>query len=285
MSQRLGVVTGATCWAMFAVLVSLSSAQPALAASRQARVNRQAQEKAARKACLTGDSNGGVSILADLFVEYKDPTYIFNQGRCLEQNSRFKDAIGRFEEYLRTGETATLDADARAAAQKHIEDCKAKLSEEEKAQVAAPQPFVQPAPQPAVQPLFRPETAAPIVEQSKVSVEPATTGKGLVVAGIVTGGVGVAAVIAGFVLNLKANGLVDDMQSGIDTYTSDKNSSRKTYETLAWVGYGVGAACVATGAVLFGVGISRQGGRDRSGVALVPEFAAGQAGVAVHGGF
>jgi hypothetical protein len=76
------------------------AAAPAIAASRGAE-QYAAQERAARKACLKGDYGKGVDILADLFVDTKDPTYIFNQGRCFEQNRRYEDAIGRFEEYLR----------------------------------------------------------------------------------------------------------------------------------------------------------------------------------------
>ena len=111
--------------------------------ARQAQGKRRSQEKAARKACLTGDHSTGVSILADLFIEYKNPIYVFNQGRCLEQSSRFKEAIARFEEFLRIGETSTLDPDDRAAAEKHIEDCRAKLPDEDKPQAMAPQPLPQ----------------------------------------------------------------------------------------------------------------------------------------------
>ena len=101
------------------VLVALATT-PALAA------NKQAQERAARKACLGGDYNKGINILADLFVDTKDPTYIFNQARCFEQNHRFEDAISRFEEYLRLPD-AKLEAADRTAAEKHISDCKDRL--------------------------------------------------------------------------------------------------------------------------------------------------------------
>ena len=89
------------------------AATPALAAGKQSR------EHAARRACLSGDVNTGVTILSDLFIDTKDPTYIFNQGRCFEQNHRYEDAVSRFEEYLRVPE-GHLDADDRAAAEKHI---------------------------------------------------------------------------------------------------------------------------------------------------------------------
>jgi hypothetical protein len=252
-------------------------------AKRQSQDNRQSQEKAARKACLTGDYNNGVSILADLFVESKDPVYVFNQGRCLEQSSRFKDAIARFEEYLRMGETAKLDPADRAAAQKHIEECKAKVADEDKAQVAAPQPLAQPMSQPMAQPVPQPDATTRSALQPKA--EPAQSGHGLLVGGIVTGAVGVAAVVAGVAFNLKANSMVDDMQTTVDAYTSSKNSSQETYKTLAWVGYGVGAACIATGAVLIAIGASRRGSSGQTDVALLPALGPGQAGVLLRGGF
>ena len=93
MSNWLRRIIRSRIGGILAALFALLLTAPALGAGRQSSGNRQSQEKAARKACLTGDYATGVSILADLFVESKDPLYIFNQGRCMEQNSRYKDAI------------------------------------------------------------------------------------------------------------------------------------------------------------------------------------------------
>jgi hypothetical protein len=281
MSQSVGRIVCVASWGIWAAASALLlTAGPALGASRE---SRQSQEKAARKACLTGDYTTGVSILADLFVDHNDPAYVFNQGRCLEQNTRYKEAIARFDEYLRIAGASKMDAAGRTAAEKHIEDCKAKLAAEEKAQVA-PQPFAQPLPQPIPQPVSQPRESTPTVEKPKAEPEPAG-GRGLVVGGVVTGGVGVAAVVAGLIFNLKANSMVDDMQTKVDAFTADKSSSQKTYATLAWVGYGVGAACIATGAILTVVGASRHGGAAETNVALVPAVSPGQAGVLLQGGF
>jgi hypothetical protein len=250
---------------------------PAFGAGHGSSGARQSQEKAARKACLTGDYNTGVSILADLFIEHTTPVYVYNQGRCLEQNSRYKDAIARFEEFLRIGETSPLDPADRDSAQKHIEDCKAKLAEENKSLVVAPQPVPQPVPQTDANPQ--------IVEKRKAEPESSKSGKGLVVGGIVTGSVGVVAVVAGVVFNLKANSMADEMQGTVDAYASSKNSSQQSYKTAAWVGYGVGAACIATGAVLIAVGASRNDSSAENKVALVPVLGPGQAGVLLRGGF
>jgi hypothetical protein len=65
---------------------------------------REDKEREARKACLTGDAAKGVAILTDLFIDTNDLTYIFNQGRCLEQSRKYAEAVGRFREYLLKGE-------------------------------------------------------------------------------------------------------------------------------------------------------------------------------------
>jgi len=110
-----GALLCATC-----VLASV----PARAANAQA----QARERAARKACLVGEYAKGVSILSDLFLDSKDPTYIYNQARCLEQNRRYEEAIARFQEYLRIDTKA--EAADRAEAEKHIADCQALLAKQ-----------------------------------------------------------------------------------------------------------------------------------------------------------
>jgi hypothetical protein len=268
-----------------AFLFFLLTALPAFAAGRHSGGKRESQEKAARKACLTGDYNGGIAILADLFIEEGDPIYVFNQGRCLEQNSRYKDAIARFEEFLRVGETAKLDTRDRAAAKSHIEECKVKLADEEKALALTPQPLPQPLPQPMPPPAAGPDATTETTLRPKVEPEPTKDGKGLLIGGIVIGGMGVAATVAGIVFNLKANSMADEMENTVDAYRDSKSSSQKTYGTLAWVGYGVGAACIATGTVLIAIGASRGGSSKDTGVALVPAVGPGQAGVLLRGGF
>ncbi len=249
-------------------------------------INRRAQEKAARKACLTGDYSKGVSILADLFVETKEPVYIFNQARCLEQNRRYEDAIASFEEYLRAGETKNLAAEDRAAAEKHIADCKSRLPEDSsKTQTAAPPTFVPPPPAvaPTQEPASGPESSGQLVEQA-AKPAPLKRRSGLITAGVIVGVVGVAAVGAGIAFNLKVNSMVNDMETKVDNYSEGQDSSRKTYQTLGWVGYGVGAACIATGVVLIAVGATSRR-PSSTAVSLVPAVGRDQAGLLLAGAF
>lgn len=66
----------------FAIL--LATLPSARAAEKEAR------EREAKRACLNGEVEAGVKILTDLYVDTNDPTYIFNQGRCYGQSSRYE---------------------------------------------------------------------------------------------------------------------------------------------------------------------------------------------------
>jgi tetratricopeptide (TPR) repeat protein len=242
-------------------------------ASNQA--DKQAQENAARRACLDGNYTEGVAILTRLFVEFKDVTYIFNQGRCLEQNRRYEDAIARFQEYIRAGRR-TLDASAKAEAEERIADCKEMLAQEHRAPPPlASRPLVASPPRAS----SNPEPAAPSRPAAIVAATtPPSDGAGLRISGIVLAAVGVAAAGASVGLNLKANSMVSDMYKTQDGYKTE--SDRKNFETMAWIGY----ACVATGAVLYGVGL-RAKSRSAGNIALVPIMGEGQAGTVLAGTF
>jgi tetratricopeptide (TPR) repeat protein len=132
-------------------------------ASAQAQAGREAQERAAKKACLVGDTTRGVEILTDLFVDTNDPTYIFNQGRCYEQNRLYEQAISRFREYLVKAKNASPDE--RADADKHIADCQAYMAEAEaKKTASAPEPALPPFP-------GQPNVAGPVSDLPAI-VEP-----------------------------------------------------------------------------------------------------------------
>jgi hypothetical protein len=241
-----------------------------LSSQRALAANNRAIERAAKKACLAGDPAKGVELLAELYVETNDITWIFNQGRCFEQNRRYEDAIGRFREYLTKG-GESLPASDKAAAQQHIDTCQSYLPKIE----PRPTEILQPAPQP-VEP-SAPSRPAQSVEDT--SRPPASRGRGLRIAGITVGAVGVASLAAAVVLNVKANGMADELNQPAG-YDRDKASERSTYATMSWVGYGVGAACLVGGAVLYYLGH-----RSGSSVALLPTVAPGQAGLNLHGAF
>ena len=242
----------------------------------------ESKERTARMACLSGDFAKGVAILSELFVDTKNPVYIYNQGRCFEQPRHYEDAIARFQEFLRAGKK--LSKDEKDDAQRHIVDCQDLLAKQSPPMVAPPPPAPRPAPVVAQEsaasvPIV---AATPVIQQTNPRLE-GESGSGLRAGGIITAAVGGAALVTGVILNLKVNSMASDLQK-TDGYTASKESDRKTYETLGWVSYGVGAACVATGAVLYYLG-QRLGSPGSLSVAFVPAFSPDQAGAVLKGAF
>jgi hypothetical protein len=272
-------------------LLTLLFATSAFAAGKD-KAPKESKDKVAKTACLSGDYAKGVALLAELYVSTNDIAYLFNQGRCFEQNGRYEDAIVRFREFQRKNADAGNPPDA--AAEKHIADCQALL---DKAKPASPPPTPAVVPEASPMPAV-PLTTAPVSAPTQPEANPVGVaassggdrGAGLRIAGIVTFAVGVAGVATGVALNLKANSLASDLDGSASTnnssttlYTRSKESSRSTYETLSWVGYGVGGACLAAGAVLYYLGHRRAG--DETSVALVPAAGPGQVGAVVQGAF
>jgi hypothetical protein len=237
-------------------LLAALGARPALgqAPPNEARVTE------ARKACLTGDFQRGATLLAELFADTGDPTYIYNQARCYQQNSRPTEAINHFREYLRVAKN--LPADVVAETESHIREM-----EKEKAASApsvAPPPVVAPPPGPAPTPMG----SAPIVIGSPSDGDAGTSERARTqkLAGIIVASVGGAAVIGGIVFGLKAKGLQDEVQT---RYDAGKYDSGKSAATLQWVFYGIGGAAIAAGAVLYTLGW-RASSHEPSSVSFLP---------------
>jgi hypothetical protein len=252
---------------------ALAVGGPGKAATRES-----TRERAAKKACLVGEFKKGVGILADLYVETNDPTFIYNQGRCFEQNHRWEDAVDRFLEYVR--KTPDLPPADRASVDAHIADCKGHLAE----QAPPPVPVAAPAPAPA--PVVHAPTPAAPVEvtlPAPVVLSP-DAGSGLRTAGLVTGATGVVALGLGVFCNIKANGLSSDLnelrQGG--SWNQGKESSRNSYETVGWIGYGVGAAAVAAGATLYVLGAVKKSS-STSTIVITPVALPGTAVLSLQG--
>jgi hypothetical protein len=233
-------------------------------------------ETRARKDCLSGRVDAGVALLTELFVDTKDPNLIYNQARCYEQNSRGTQAIARFREYLRLAKNLT--AGEKAEVDRHIADCRV-MQDEQNAKVAQGQPSSQvPA---AVR--STPTESRPVVGATGPQPAPSpSSGSGLRIAGLAIAGVGVAGLVAGIALNLKANSLGNSIKPP-NPYDRDTESTRKDYETWSWVGYGVGAAGVVTGAILLGIGWGS--GKNSEQLALLPAIQPSYAGATLQGAF
>jgi len=152
----------------------------------------------------------------------------------------------------------------------------------------APTPATAAAPSPAPPPDYAPASApveppAPAYVQAPAPVpaSSSTPGRGLRVAGIICGATGLAAVGAGVFFSLETDDYSSTVSRG-DIFNPNFDDRGKLYEKLQWVGYGAGAALVATGAVLYGLGVSSS---TAAGVALTPTPLVGGAGLTAQGAF
>jgi hypothetical protein len=198
--------------------------------------DREAREVEAKKACLGGHADKGIELLADLYAETNDPTYIYNQGRCFEQNGRSAEAVTRFREYLRKATGAP--ADERAQLESHI----AQLESEQR-----PTPTVTPAP--------AAPTPAPVVVVQTPAAESSSPERAhrLKVLALVTGGIGVLAVGGGLAMGLHASALSTEVSNDakMGTYSQSKFDSGERAQTLEIVGYSVGAAALIASGILY----------------------------------
>jgi tetratricopeptide (TPR) repeat protein len=255
--------------------------------------SKESKEKAAKRACLAGDYTKGVSILSDLYAQSNDPNYIYNGGRCFEQNGRYEEAILRFREYLRKAKPANTQE--RADAERHIADCQSLMEKRDGNAVVAPVPPERVSPLPAV-PVATPPAPSDVVPAPPVATvappteteiarpsPPSAAGAGLRTGGIVAMVAGGAGLIAGVTLNIKANSLAHELETTTDNYQRSKESTRANYVTFGWVSYGVGAACALSGGILYYVGRTR--GAETSSVAMFPALGPGQVGAVVKGAF
>ena len=214
----------------------------------------------ARKACLTGDYQRGANLLAELFADTSDATYIYNEARCYQQNSRPTEAINLFREYLRVAKN--LPADVVTETEGHIREM-----EKQKAASAPATPPPSVTPPPATTP---PMGSAPIVIGTSPPASDAggggNAGRTQRTAGIIVASVGGAALLGGVIFGLKAKGAQSDVEKVYDPSVYD---SGKSAATMQWVFYGIGAAAVATGAVLYTLGL-RAASQESTSVSFVP---------------
>jgi len=263
-------------FASLALLVVVSGT--AFARPAQKRAHAQAIENAARKACLTGDFRKGVDLLADLFIETQDINCVYNQARCFEQNHQWQEASDRFREFLR--KSPDLSAAVKAETETHIAECEAQQAKLAPPALLPPAPAPVPAPAAPVAPSASSEGTVKLSAPAAAAEHPSS---GLRTAGIVTAAVGLAVLGGGLAFNLEANSLTNELNQNWDR---DKASRRDTYQTLTWVGYGVGAAALVTGATLMIVGWdSGKSGRAAPAVSLAPVLFPGFAALSLRGSY
>jgi hypothetical protein len=203
------------------------------------------REIEARKECAAGRVGKGIDLLAELLAETGDFNHIYNQGRCYEENGRIDEAILRFREYLR--KASTLDRADVEEARQHIREL-----EDQKARRSGSAP-------------------PPDAGLSDSAARPTGGSSTRRTAALVAGAVGLGGVGLGVAAGLRTHSLAGDVEK---QYDAGKESSGRSSAKLQWLGYGIGAAGLATAAVLLLIG-EPDGGRTLS---LAPAVSGGAVG-------
>jgi hypothetical protein len=203
-----------------------------------------------------------------------EPIFLYNIAQSHRQNKNAERAIFFYRRYLEADPRSAN----RAEVEKRMKELQASLAEEkERAAAPAPQPPpVAPAPPAPVAATPAPvQPPPPVIPPEPVSTNP---GRGLRIAGIVVGSVGLAGIGTGIIFGVHSNSLHNEARQG--TYDKNKDDSSKTFKTLEWISVGVGGAGVATGIILYIVGAT--GGPSQT-VSLAPLLAPGVTGIARSG--
>ena len=227
---------------------------------------RDVRAKEAKTACAAGDVAKGDRLLGELYTATKDPTWIFQQGRCLQQNKASAQALERYQEYLGKAKTAAKSGAATktvAEAEGHVKTLEAEIAAQNKKPTPSePAPAAEAAPSAAEQATSAPPPAAP---QAVAATAPAPAsgsgGRGLVVAGVGLEILGAAALITGgvfsYLVHKQGSDAADMTSAGKVALGSDlrtKQADGNHFSHMQWVFYGIGGVAAATGLALHIIG-------------------------------
>jgi tetratricopeptide (TPR) repeat protein len=219
----------------------------------------------AKTACASGRIDEGIEILARLFAEANEPIWVFNQGRCYEQNGRTEAAILRFREFLRLARAQPADeqrAEAIRAAEEHL----AALEKDQHGAAA-------PAPAPLALAATIVDEGAEQRERRAARYRAGALGcAALTAAGVAT------AVVFGLKTRAEERAVRAKVDGGgiLQSELTARRTAGERDETLQWVGYGVAGTSLITGAVLLLLGREQPSGAPLV-APLVDQRAAGAA--------
>jgi len=264
---RFRMIARACC-----LVVSVAMTMPGTLAQAQ---QRDPRELEAKTACLAGRSSRGIELLAQLYAETNDPTYIYNQGRCFEQDGKLREAVTRFREYLRKAPAMGPEENTQVRAR--IAELESQLNAP-----APPAPAVAPAaatPPPAAIPPnasdSRGEQSGPSVGEAPVPVAQEDSSRALRVAGIASAGVGALAIVGAIYMHGRAVDLSDQVTTAAEKGQPWKSlyDEGQRAERWQWVGYSVGTVALLAGGAMYFLGGRHQGeptGERTVAVSVVP---------------
>jgi tetratricopeptide (TPR) repeat protein len=228
--------------AVLGALLAVTSA-PALAAPVDKR------EREARADFAAGRYQKAVDTFAQLFADTGDPLYLRNIGRCYQKMKRAQEAIDSFQEYLLKAKN--LSKPERQEIEGYVKEMQALKASEAPPPappVVTPPPPVTPPPAAVATPPAPPPPIEPLAPMPPSAPPSTSDGHVWRIAGIATAAGGVALIAAGIGFGAAAQSAADDVGK---KYNSSTDSAGKRDATLQWVGYGVGAAALAAGTLLY----------------------------------
>jgi hypothetical protein len=234
-------------------VAQLSGARAVVAAPDPANASA-AQEDAraieARKACVAGEVDRGIKLLADYLASTDDVTAIYNMGRCYQQNGLGDKALLQFREYLR--KARELVPEDRQEVEGYIRELEADQARRDERDRAAGLRAV--------------ETGAPPSRSGAASLRRAA---------YLAGGVGLVALGAGVAFGLKVRS-TNDTRANAATWREFQahQDDGQTAQSLQWVAYGTAAAALAAGITCYVLGLQAPAER----ALLVAPWAAPAAG-------
>lgn len=270
--------------AVLAALVTALPAAPAQAQRRSGEQRGRSTEKAARKHYERGRLHHERREYDLALREYQraydlepTPALLFNIAQVYLLSGDREKALEHYHEYV----VLEPEGEVSDLARQRIAEIERELGQASPEELEAPETTDEPATDAG--------TAGGEVEPgTKADAAPArgSPGRGLRIAGLATAGLGLVGVGLGVKFGLDASGIQDDIESQAgtpwiydDLYAEGEAASRNM-----WISYGVGAAALVTGGVLFYLG--RNAGREAERQwAVAPVLGDAGSGLVLVGGF
>lgn len=269
-------------------LLLVAFAAPALAQTPPPQTDAQKAFEQGKTAYNLGQFEKAIELWTKAYELKPNAVFLYNIGQAHRQRKDFAKAIYFYKSYLRESPQAANRADVETK----IADMQKLLDEQTKTGEGPPSSPLDPnKPEPEQQPP-EPEKPQPIKVKPEPE-EPADPGKGaktLKIAGIATGGAGVAMVLVGIVFSLSAKSTQQELEEHVamgnawSEELSDKEASGKTKSTLGVVFLSAGAVCVLAGGGLFVWGMmkGKQASREQAGLQILPAVGPGGANVSLR---
>lgn len=274
-------------------------AQPAPPANAEEQAK--AKFVAGKQSYRLGEYDEAIALWKEAYRLKDNPAFLFNIGQAYREKGDLPKALQFFENYLKE---APANASNRSDVEQRVAELK-KLIEDQRASAKRPpnepvelnptttaDPVDPVGTAPTTTTTTDPTTTSPPIgsETPEEPPEGGGGGGGMRIAGLATGGVGLALIGTGVFFGLKAKSAQQDVEDAIangEVWTEEldqKDADGRSAATTSTLTLGLGAAAVVGGGVLFYLGL-RKGQTESSTVSLVPQLGADHAGVTFLGRF